>query len=116
MIDRGGRRDVFLGTRECQGYVEPCKFGEGEGFYDNYGELSLGVMFHGFDYPDEYKPGEFWARFWRATMKDGIITFPRPDDQNKILRRFVRPMNAKPPATVGLQEKNLLEGDEEGRQ
>jgi len=25
-------------------------------------------------------------------------------------------MNAKPPATVGLQEKNLLEGDEEGRQ
>jgi CRISPR-associated protein Cas5d len=25
MIERGGRRDVFLGTRECQGYVEPCK-------------------------------------------------------------------------------------------
>ena len=32
MIIRGGRRDVFLGTRECQGYVSPCEFGEGEGF------------------------------------------------------------------------------------
>jgi len=28
MIERGGRRDVFLGTRECQGYVEPCEFGK----------------------------------------------------------------------------------------
>ena len=27
MIEKGGRRDVFLGTRECQGYVEPCGFG-----------------------------------------------------------------------------------------
>ena len=34
MIERGGRRDIFLGTRECQGYVEPCCFGEGEGAYD----------------------------------------------------------------------------------
>ena len=24
MILKGGRRDIFLGTRECQGYVEPC--------------------------------------------------------------------------------------------
>ncbi len=54
MIERGGRRDVFLGTRECQGYVEPCKFGE-KGFYDDYGEMSFGLMFHGFDYPDEGK-------------------------------------------------------------
>lgn len=34
-IRLGGRRDVFLGARECQGYVEPCVFGEGEGAYDN---------------------------------------------------------------------------------
>ena len=50
---KGGRRDIFLGTRECQGYVESCVFGEGEGYYDHYGELEFGVMFHGFDYPDE---------------------------------------------------------------
>ena len=62
MIERGGRRDIFLGTRECQGYVEPCKFGEGQGFYDNYGELSFDMMFHGFDYPDEIGKDEFWAR------------------------------------------------------
>src|SRR5690554_181156 len=34
MIERGGRRDIFLGTRECQGYVKPCVFGEDAGFYD----------------------------------------------------------------------------------
>ena len=27
MIRKGGRRDIFLGTRECQGYVEPCASG-----------------------------------------------------------------------------------------
>lgn len=31
MIEKGGRRDIFLGTRECQGYVEPCVFGDGVG-------------------------------------------------------------------------------------
>src|SRR4030066_2581763 len=39
MIEKGGRRDVFLGTREGQGYVEPCKFHAGEGFYDKYEEI-----------------------------------------------------------------------------
>ena len=49
MVRKGGRRDIFLGTRECQGYVEPCEFGKGEGYYDHYGELEFGVMFHGLD-------------------------------------------------------------------
>lgn len=31
MIDRGGRQDVFLGTRDCQGYVQACEFGSGAG-------------------------------------------------------------------------------------
>ena len=114
MIERGGRRDVFLGTRECQGYVEPCEFGGSEGFYDKYGEISFGLMFHGFDYPDEDKPGEFWARFWRAKMIDGVIEFPKPDDPKEIIRKFVRPMNANPPDTVGLAEEGLLEGYGEG--
>ena len=26
-LDLGGRQDIFLGTRDCQGYVEPCAFG-----------------------------------------------------------------------------------------
>lgn len=112
MIERGGRRDVFLGTRECQGYVVPCEFGEGEGFYDNYpGEMSYGLMFHGFDYPDENKPGEFWARFWEPKMDKGVIRFIHPKDCK--VRKFVRPMKANPPDTVGLQEEGLLEGCEE---
>ncbi|MCD8153655.1 MAG: type I-C CRISPR-associated protein Cas5c [Clostridiales bacterium] len=78
MVEKGGRRDIFLGTRECQGYVEPCAFGSGEGFYDNYGELSLGVMFHGFDYADETGEGVLATRFWNAKMSDGIIRFPAP--------------------------------------
>ncbi len=53
MLERGGRRDIFLGTRECQAYVKPCVYGEGKGFYDEIPELSFGVMFHGITYPDE---------------------------------------------------------------
>ena len=52
MLDRGGRRDIFLGARECQGYVEPCTFGEGNGYYDNE-SMSFGIMVHGITYPDE---------------------------------------------------------------
>ncbi len=109
MIERGGRRDIFLGTRECQGYVEPCEFGTDKGFYDDYGEMSFGLMFHGFDYPDENKPKEFWARFWRAKMLNGIIEFPKPNNSKEIIRKFVRPMKANPPNTVGLAEESLLE-------
>jgi CRISPR-associated protein Cas5d len=113
MIERGGRRDVFLGTRECQGYVEPCAFGEGEGFYDSYpGEMSFGLMFHGFDYPDEGKPGEFWARFWEPKMDKGVIQFIHPKACK--VRKFVRPMKANPPDSVGLAEDGLLEGCAEG--
>jgi CRISPR-associated protein Cas5d len=112
MIDRGGRRDVFLGARECQGYVEPCKFGEGSGEYDDYGELAFGLMFHGFDYPDEVEKDKFYSRFWRPKMVNGVIEFVRPDDKS-LVRKFVRPMKANPPDTIGLQEEGLLEGFEE---
>src|SRR5258706_1177797 len=113
MIERGGRRDVFLGTRECQAYVEPCKFGEGKSEYDNYGVLDFGLMFHGFDYPDEAQKGEFYARFCRAKIVDGVIEFVLPDDKS-LVRKFVRPMKATPPFTIGLMEEGLLEGYEEG--
>jgi CRISPR-associated protein Cas5d len=110
MIERGGRRDVFLGVRECQGYVEPCKFGEEPGEYDGYGELAFGLMFHGFDYPDEAENGKFYARFWRPLMIDGCVTFPHPQDEQAIIRKFVRNMQAAPPKSNGLTEEGLLEG------
>jgi CRISPR-associated protein Cas5d len=108
MIERGGRRDIFLGTRECQGYVEECTFGEGAGDYDNYGELAFGLMFHGFDYPDEAEKDKFYARFWRPKMVDGVIEFAHPDDKEAIVRKFVRPMTANPPATIGLMEEGSV--------
>src|SRR3990172_7358132 len=111
MIEKGGRRDVFLGARECQGYVEPCRFGEGEGFYDNYGELSFGVMFHGFDYPDEFEKNEFHSRFWKTEMINGVVTFPRPEACP--YRKFIRSIKRQEIQTVGLDEEGLLEGFEE---
>lgn len=82
MIERGGRRDIFLGTRECQGYVKPCVFGEGEGAYDQIEELSFGMMYHGITYADEaYSEetrGQLSVRLWQASMKRGIITFLPP--------------------------------------
>jgi CRISPR-associated protein Cas5d len=78
MIQRGGRRDIFLGTRECQGYVESCTLGEGNGHYDNTGEISYGLMFHGFDYPDEIEKNEINSRFWKPTMTNGVVNFIPP--------------------------------------
>ena len=63
MIEKGGRRDIFLGARECQGYVEPCRFGEGTSEYDDYGEIAFDLMFHGFDYPDEKEKDKFSCTF-----------------------------------------------------
>lgn len=95
MLERGGRRDIFLGTRECQGYVEPCKFGEGEGFYDGYGRMALGIMVHGFDYPDETGDDQLAVRLWRPVMEDGYIHFPVPAQCDPQLRRVIRPMKKK---------------------
>ena len=93
MIDRGGRQDVFLGTRDCQGYVQACEFGAGAGELDDAGELAFGLMFHGFDYPDETGGTELHARFWRPTMVNGVIRFSHPQDCTE--RRFVRSMSVK---------------------
>jgi len=92
-LERGGRQDIFLGTRDCQGYVEPCEFGSSVGDYDSAGELAYSLMFHGFDYPDETGVKELHARFWRPTMIDGHIRFIRPEDCT--IRKFVRDMGAK---------------------
>ncbi len=97
MIERGGRRDVFLGTRECQAYVEPCEYGSGESKYDGAEEMQLGVMYHGITYPDEaYSPetqGKMTVRLWQAVMRHGEIQFARPQD---CIHRPIREMSVKP--------------------
>jgi CRISPR-associated protein Cas5d len=98
MIERGGRRDVFLGTRECQGYVIPCVFGEDSGYYDNTKELAFGLMYHGITYPDEAYSEEtrdkLTVRFWYPVMRQGMIEFVPPE--NCAVVRAVREMEAKP--------------------
>lgn len=116
MIERGGRRDIFLGTRECQGYVEPCVFGEDDGFYDSIAELGFGLMYHGITYADEaYSPeteGKMTARFWRPVMEKGVISFPRPEDcpYHKSLREMeIKPFGEELGNFSGLREFGEVE-------
>jgi len=116
MIDRGGRRDIFLGTRECQGYVEKCVFGEGTSVYDNTKELNFGFMLHGFTYPDEAikedDKGILTVRFWKPIMKKGVVEFIRPKDCKKEYCRTIKKMDMKKfddTNFVGLKE--FVEGD-----
>jgi CRISPR-associated protein Cas5d len=95
MLEVGGRQDIFLGSRDCQGYVEPCIFGESAGAYDDDGEIKYSLMFHGFDYPDETGRDELVARFWQPVMDNGKITFTHPDKCPNEWRKSVRPMKAK---------------------
>jgi len=93
MLEKGGRQDIFLGVRDCQGYVEPCEFGTGESAYDDLDELGFGLMFHSFEYPDETGNNELSTRFWSAVMRKGILEFTRPEECPH--RRFVRKMEPK---------------------
>lgn len=74
-LKRGGRQDIFLGTRDCQGYVESCQFGDSSSHYHDIDELGFGLMFHGFDYPDEVGGKQLHARFWNPVMRHGHIIF-----------------------------------------
>lgn len=99
MVQRGGRRDIFLGTRECQAFVDPCEFGYGKGVYDDLeGEISYGFMYHGITYPNEaFLPEEknkMTVNFWEPVMKKGgIIEFIRPEECKQ--KRIVKEMMPK---------------------
>lgn len=93
MLEVGGRQDIFLGTRDCQAYVEPCEFGSGVGELDDSDELAFSLMFHGFDYPDETGGNDLNARFWQPTMVNGVIRSLRPEQCTH--SKFVRKMTIK---------------------
>lgn len=111
MIERGGRRDIFLGTRECQGYVEPCKFGESTGAYDNCGKIPYGLMYHGITYADEAINDDdkdmLTVRLWQPEMNNGVIDFIRPEECT--LKRHIRKMPIKP---FGKEYDNFIGLDE----
>ena len=112
MIRKGGRRDVFLGTRECQAYVSPAVFGEGKGFYDNSGTLSFGLMYHGIIYPDESaERKDMTINFWTPKMTDGVIKYTKPEDC--AFRKTVKRENFKS-FSIG-DNFSVLDESEEGR-
>ncbi|WHX47848.1 type I-C CRISPR-associated protein Cas5c [Paenibacillus woosongensis] len=113
-VKAGGRRDIFLGTRECQGYVEPCVFGEGKGFYDEVEELHFGHMVHGINYPDETGRNQMELRLWNPVMRKGIIQFIRPEQCTQV--RQVSDMQPKTfnSSNVEFVDKLLAQIGEEG--
>ena len=116
MIEKGGRRDVFLGTRECQAYVEPCVFDEGTSYYDETPELAFGLTYHGITYADEAysqeTAGKMTVRFWYPVMKRGVITFEKPEACT--ITRTVREMPVKPFGTERQNFSGLAEFEGEG--
>lgn len=104
-LKAGGRRDIFLGARECQAYVEPCDFGTDDSFYDGYGDIHLGSMVHGINYPDETGRNQLEVRLWNPVMKDGIIQFIRPEQCTQV--RTISDMAPK-----RFDETNVVSADE----
>ena len=84
-IAKGGRRDIFLGTRECVGYVERIReeqFRLAATDYDGK-KVSFGIMFHSFLYPDEAadnNDGKLISGFTDIKMDHGKIDFIRPEE------------------------------------
>ena len=115
MIAKGGRRDIFLGTRECQAYVIPCVYGEEKGAYDldtnEIQNISFGTMYHGITYPDESysedTKNKMTVRFWNPVMTNGVIKFLRPEEcpyQKPIKEMDIKPFGKQENNFVGLNE------------
>lgn len=94
MLEKGGRRDIYMGTRECQAYVEPVAFEDGQGFYDGVSIKDFGTMVHGITYPDESSDGKTMSvRLTHTVMKNGVISFERPEECRIV--KTIREMNMK---------------------
>lgn len=81
-LSRGGRRDIFLGTRECVGFVEPIditQFENPNSYYLNQ-KMSLGLMYHSMSYPDDHGRDELVANYDNYLLKKGKIIFSPPED------------------------------------
>lgn len=112
MLERGGRRDIFLGTRECQAYVEPVKYGDKDSYYGREIELSFDRMFYGFEYPSDSGVEELVAYFWKPLMINGEISFNV--DKEDMAKKYIKKMNFEIIQTSGINEINLLDEYEGG--
>lgn len=75
-IKKGGRRDIFLGTRECMAtaeWISKEEYDRAESYYAN-DVLSMGIMFQEFEYPTEDK-GALKSYFADTVMNHGVIHY-----------------------------------------
>lgn len=84
-MQRGGRHDIFLGTRECIGAVERLRVQEYEELQTPFdGSISFGIMFHSFSYGERMRQdnakGMLYSQFAPIIMKNGCISFIRPEE------------------------------------
>lgn len=80
-IRRGGRRDIFLGTRECTATAEYLTKEEYEAIESKYHNqiLTMGIMFQEFGYPtNEEEPLKSY--FTQTVLKHGVITYSSKED------------------------------------
>lgn len=104
-LEAGGRRDVFLGLRECTAIVEPIdeKFyalksqdrfnavvDEQHGKWKRLGQtgltMGIGLMFYAWDW-GAAKDGTDVPIFFNALVKKGILEYPRPEDDATLIRQ-----------------------------
>lgn len=86
-MKKGGRRDIFLGTRECVGYIDYLDSKQYEAVktaFDNE-RRSFGIQFHSFLYPGENEniegeEGPLVSCFTTVLMENGCIEFCRPEE------------------------------------
>ena len=120
MLERGGRRDCYFGSRECQCFVEPCDFDEGTGYYDDKPDRYFGTMVHGITYPDEQVydklKGKMTVRLWKPVMRNGVIEYLPPDldPSDKNMAHKIIGDRADKKFKSGENFVGLLEFDDEG--
>nr|WP_273374520.1 type I-C CRISPR-associated protein Cas5c [Schleiferilactobacillus perolens] len=76
VLKSGGRRDVFIGTRECQGYVGPIRPDE-TGYYDDSPASDYGWQYVRTERPIDTGKNEEVAVFGLYQMDHGWIDFDK---------------------------------------
>lgn len=99
-LETGGRRDVFLGMRECTAIAEPLNKAilakPARERFDDFVKvwrkkhqgfsLNVGYMFHGWEWGTG-KDETDTPTFFDAKVCGGILEYPHPDDKGKVIRQ-----------------------------
>jgi CRISPR-associated protein Cas5d len=107
-LERGGRQDIFLGTRDCQGYVEPCQVRFRCWVLRRRRRTRLRPDVPRLRLSRRNRRRQSWVRVSGSRhLKDGVIRFERPEACT--VRKFVREMTKK----TFVRNENLRAVDDE---